>query len=177
VLYGLSEYGLARRLGVSLARGRQLLQYHKEVFQRYWAWSEMVEMEGMLGGTLRTVFGWQMHTSALANPRSLRNFPMQSNGAEMLRLAACLCTEQGIQVCGPVHDALLVESRSDAIESTVAQTQACMEQASLLVLPGFPLRTEAKIVCYPERYSDPRGSQLWDTVQTILQGVGDEVPF
>jgi hypothetical protein len=164
VQYGLSEHGLARRLGVPLSTGRLLLQHHKEVFRRYWAWSDQVEMQGMLGGTLRTVFGWQMHTSAHANPCSLRNFPMQSHGAEMLRLACCLCTEHGIQVCAPVHDALLVEASLDAIESIVAQTQRFMEQASLLVLPGFPLRTEAKIVRYPERYQDPRGVQMWEMV-------------
>jgi hypothetical protein len=177
VLYGLSEHGLARRLGVPLSTGRLLLQHHKDVFRRYWAWSEQVEMQGMLGGTLRTVFGWQMHTSAHANPRSLRNFPMQANAAEMLRLACCLCTEQGIQVCGPVHDALLVEASDDEMEAVVAQTQALMQEASLLVLPGFPLRTEAKIVRYPERYQDPRGVQMWETVQSILEETATEVPF
>jgi len=177
VLYGLSEHGLARRLGVPLCTGRLLLQHHKEVFRRYWAWSDQVEMQGMLGGTLRTVFGWQMHTSAHANPRSLRNFPMQAHGAEMLRLACCLCTEHGIQVCAPVHDALLVEASLDAIESIVAQTQRFMEQASTVVLPGFPLRTEAKIVRYPERYQDPRGVQMWEMVQRILDDTREEVPF
>ena len=177
VLYGLSEQGLARRLGVPLSTGRHLLLHHKEVFRRYWAWSDQVEMQGMLGGTLRTVFGWQMHAGAQVNPRSLRNFPMQANGAEMLRLACCLCTEQGIQVCAPVHDALLIEASLEAIVATVAQTQALMQRASLLVLPGFPLRTEAKIVRYPERYQDPRGVQMWETVQNILQGMAEEVPF
>ena len=177
VLYGLSEKGLARRLGVPLSTGRWLLHRHKEVFWRYWAWSDQVEIQGMLGGTLRSMFGWHMHTGPAANPRSLRNFPMQSGGAEMLRLACCLCTEHGIEVHGPVHDALLVGASIEAIESTVAQTQAFMEQASLLVLPGFPLRTEAKIVAYPERYVDPRGAQLWETVQRLLEETREEVPF
>jgi hypothetical protein len=102
---------------------------------------------------------------------------MQSNGAEMLRLACCLCTEAGIEVHAPVHDALLIGASIDAIESVVAQTQGFMEQASLAVLPGFPLRTEAKIVCYPERYVDDRGAELWETVQTILQERHSAVPF
>jgi hypothetical protein len=102
---------------------------------------------------------------------------MQSHGAEMLRLACCLCTENGIQVCAPVHDALLIEARDVEIEAVVAQTQAYMQQASLAVLPGFPLRTEAKIVRYPERYQDPRGVQMWETVQRILEETATEVPF
>jgi hypothetical protein len=46
----------------------------------------------MLTGELRTVFGWTVRVGQDANPRSLRNFPMQANGAEMMRLAACLAT-------------------------------------------------------------------------------------
>jgi DNA polymerase family A len=177
VLYGLSEQGIARRLGVPLCHGRLLLQHHKEVFRTFWAWADLVEMQGMLGGSLRTVFGWPVHVEAGVNPRSLRNFPMQANGAEMLRLACCLATERGIRVCAPVHDAMLVEASEEAIDTVVVQTQAAMEEASALVLPGFPLRTEAKIVRYPERYQDPRGVQMWETVQSILQATPPEVPF
>ena len=121
----------------------------------------------MLGETLQTVFGWRMHAGPHPNPRSLRNFPMQANGAEMLRLACCLATEQGIAVCGVVHDAVLVESRSEDIDGVVARTQAAMQRASELVLSGFPLRTEAKVVRYPERYVDPRGERMWQTVHAL----------
>jgi DNA polymerase family A len=177
VMYGLSEQGIARRLDMPLCEGRQLLQAHKRVFATFWQWSDQVEMHGMLGGVLRTVFGWQYQASTNVNPRSLRNYPMQGGGAEMLRLACCLCTEQGIDICGPVHDAILIEADMEAIDDQVQKAQALMEQASVAVLPGFPLRTEAKIVRYPDRYQDPRGAQMWETVQSILEGTREEVPF
>ena len=53
----------------------------------------------MLHGWLWTVFGWRVHVGDHINPRSLANFPVQANGAEMLRLACCLATERGIAVC------------------------------------------------------------------------------
>jgi DNA polymerase-1 len=137
---------------------------HRETFRTFWAWSDRIQDEAMLSGRLRTVFGWTVHAGPDANPRGMRNFPMQANGAEMLRLACCLATERGITVCAPVHDALLVEGAADGIADTVAQTQAAMREASELVLPGFPLRTEAKIVRWPDRYADPRGLQMWETV-------------
>jgi hypothetical protein len=143
VLYGLSADGLARKLNVPGCRGRELLQLHRQTFRRFWEWSELVEMEGMLTGRLTTVFGWTVHVGPDVNPRSCRNFPMQGNAAEMLRLACCLATEQSIMVCAPVHDALLVEGPADGIEDTVARTQEAMREASELVLPNFPLRTEA----------------------------------
>jgi DNA polymerase I-like protein with 3'-5' exonuclease and polymerase domains len=177
VLYGLSESGIARRLGVPLCDGRLLLRHHKAVFQRFWEWSDNIEIQGMLGCPLQTVFGWQLHAGPNVNPRGLRNFPMQSHGAEMLRLACCLATERGIPVCAPVHDALLVEGSFDDIDTVVADTQTAMQEASEIVLPGFPLRTEAKIIRYPERYQDPRGVQMWETVQAILQETTLDVPF
>jgi DNA polymerase-1 len=127
-------------------------------------------MEAMLSGSLRTVFGWKVNVGTEANPRSLRNFPMQANGAEMMRLACCLATERGITVCCPVHDALLVEGPADGIDSVVSRTLDAMREASELVLPDFPLRTDAKVVRHPDRYSDERGKGMWEKVVAILDG-------
>jgi hypothetical protein len=168
VLYGLSADGLARKLNVPPCRGRELLGMHQETFRRFWEWSEQVVMEGMLRGRLRTVFGWTLHVGRDVNPRSLRNFPMQAHGAEMLRLACCLATERGIQVCAPVHDALLVEGPAGGIDAVVQATQAAMSEASELVLPDFPLRTDARVVRYPERYVDERGRRMWELVCGLL---------
>jgi hypothetical protein len=122
----------------------------------------------MLRGWLHTVFGWTIHVGPDANPRSMANFPVQANGAEMLRLACCLATERGIVVCAPVHDALLVEGPAEDIETVVVDAQTAMAEASRLVLDGFELRTEAKIVRWPERYRDDRGAKMWDTIMGIL---------
>jgi len=168
VLYGLSAEGLARKLSVPPCRGRELLRMHQETFRRFWAWSEQVEMEGMLTGQLRTVFGWAVRVGIDANPRSLRNFPMQAHGAEMLRLACCLATERGIIVNAPIHDALLVEGAIKDIEEIVRQTKQAMREASEIVLNGFALRTDAKIVSYPDRYIDERGRGMWETVSRLL---------
>jgi hypothetical protein len=122
----------------------------------------------MLTGRLHTVFGWQVQVPAASNERSLRNFPMQANGAEMLRLACCLATENGIEVCAPVHDAVLIGSPLDRLEADVAAMQAAMREASRIVLGGFELSTEAAIVRHPDRYMDERGSVMWHRVMTLL---------
>jgi hypothetical protein len=182
VLYGLSAEGLARRLIVPPCRGHELLQYHQETFRQFWRWSDAVLNYAMMHNFLETAFGWRVHVGPDANPRSLRNFPMQANGAEMLRLACCLATERGIAVCCPVHDALLVEGPADGIEAVVRETQEAMREASELVLPGFPLRTDAKIVRHSDRYVDDRGRRMWDTVQRLLDAeatpiMGDTLPL
>jgi hypothetical protein len=180
VLYGLTAAGLAVRLDAPLRRGQELLRMHRDLFPTFWAWSDRVEAEAMMFGELETPFGWKVHVPGgfdpntrrpLANPRSLRNFPMQGTGADMMRIACILATERGHKVCAVVHDALLIEAREDEIVAEVAAVQHDMEEASDIVLPGFPLRTEAKIVRHPDRYSDKRGRRMWDIVTRVLAAV------
>jgi len=102
----------------------------------------------------------------------VRNFPMQANGAEMLRLACCRATELGVRVCAPVHDAVLIEAPVGGLEDAVAMTQQAMGDASACVLGGFRLRTEAKIVRWPDRYADARGRAMWDAVTEALADLG-----
>jgi hypothetical protein len=167
-MYGAGEYSLAARLGISTAHARELLCLHRQSYPVFWRWSDAMQDFAMLRGYLETVFGWRVHVGPDINPRSLRNFPMQANGAEMMRLACCLATERGIAVCAPVHDALLVEAGADAIDTVVEQTREAMREASELVLPGFPLRTDAKVVRWPDRYLDERGRHMWETISRLL---------
>ena len=103
------------------------------------------------------------------NPRSLRNFPMQANGAEMLRLACIMGVEAGIEICAPVHDAILVEAPIETIEEQARIMQGLMAKASAIVLGGFELRSDAKIVRSPGRYMDPRGKAMWAKVNELLE--------
>jgi DNA polymerase-1 len=122
----------------------------------------------MLRGSLHTVFGWHVHAGENVNPRSLRNFPMQANGAEMLRMACCLATERGIEVCAPVHDAVLICAPLERLEADVARMRTCMAEASRIILAGFELRTDATLIRYLDRYSDPRGAVMWNRVMHLV---------
>ncbi len=138
--YGMSEYGLAAKLNKPVVFARNLLRQHRETFPVFWRWSQSNVDTAMLIGQLQTVFGWTIQTVGGDNPRSLANFPMQANGAEMLRLACSMATEAGITVCCPVHDAILIEADSNAIEATVAETQAIMREAGQRCTGRFPAR-------------------------------------
>jgi hypothetical protein len=93
---------------------------------------------------------------------------MQANGAEMLRLACCLATERGVEVCAPVHDALLVEGDADRMDEVLETTRAAMAEASRVVLGDFELSTDVDLVEWPNRYADPRGRVMWERVTEIL---------
>lgn len=168
VQYGMGAEALAQRIGRPTVRARQLLELHKRTYPQFWRWSDATVDEAELNGRLWTVFGWELRPSYPSNPRSLRNFPMQANGAEMLRLACIYLTEAGIRICAPVHDALLIEAPLGTLDSVVLQAQALMAQASVDVLDGFELHSDAKIVRYPDRFMDERGEVMWGKVMNLI---------
>jgi DNA polymerase I len=47
--------------------------------------------------------------------------------------------------------------------------QDAMREASRIVLDGFELGTDAKIVRYPDRYMDDRGATMWERVMELIR--------
>lgn len=175
VQYGMGEASLAIRIGQPPSVARELLRLHRETYRTFWRWSDGAVDYAMLHGKLWTTFGWTIYNGTNTNPRSLRNFPMQANGAEMLRLACCFAVERGIGICAPVHDAILIETPLEYLDEAVRTAQQAMSDASAGVLDGFRLQSDAKIIRHPDRYMDDRGVKMWTTVWEILkrQGIDD----
>jgi hypothetical protein len=169
--YGMGAPSLAARTGLTVIEAQDLLRRLARTFPTYTEWAEHVVNVGQLTGSLSTVFGWILHTGNTPRPPTLRNFPMQANGAEMLRLACCLASEHGVQVDAPVHDALLIEADADAIDDAVATTRAAMAEASRVVLAGVEVGTDVEVIAWPDRYADPRGKVMWARVTEILTGL------
>jgi hypothetical protein len=165
--YGMGAETLAYRTGLSTIEARELLRRLARTFPRFWEWAEHVVDVGMLTGRLSTVFGWPLYVSDHTRPTTLRNFPAQAHGAEMLRLACCETTEAGVTVCAPVHDALLIEAGAD-VDDAVARARQAMAHASRVVLGGLEVATDVAIVRYPDRYSDRRGRPMWERVTELL---------
>jgi DNA polymerase-1 len=171
VQYAMGAESLALRINQCPAAARELLRMHRETYPTFWRWSDAAVDHAMLYGKLHTTFGWNIRTGPMTNSRSLRNFPMQANGAEMLRFGCCYATERGIAVCAPVHDAILIEARLEDLDDTVVAAQAAMSDASALVLDGFRLRSDAKVIRHPERYEDERGKEMWKRVWNVMAAI------
>ena len=170
VNYGMGEQALADRIERPIAEARNLLRRHRETYRTFWRWVEAAVDVAMTQSEIRSVFGWPLHVGPNVNPRTLLNFPMQANGAEMLRLACCLATERGIQVCAPIHDAVLICAPLERLEADVTAMRGAMAEASRVVLDGFELGTDAELVRWPDRYMDPRGVVMWAKVMELLEG-------
>jgi DNA polymerase I len=172
--YGMSSDTLAARLGVSTFEAHEMLRQHRELFAQYWRWSDNWVQHAMQTGRMHTAFGWTCATGITEfNERSIRNWPIQATGADILRIACILAVRHGIRVCAPVHDAVLIEAPIEHIEADVVLMQDIMRRASRIVLNAnatgtHELRTDAKIIRYPNRYSDQRGAAIWDQVLGLL---------
>jgi len=172
--YGMQRSTLATRLGVSEIEAHEMLQLHRGLFSQYWAWSEDWLHHSLTSGMMRTVYGWQCATGiAEFSGRSIRNWPIQSTCADIFRLAYVWGTRHGLTLIAPVHDAVLLEAPEDRIEADVALMQEIMRRASRVILNPtadgtFELRTAFKIIRYPDRFTDPRGTELWETVLRLL---------
>jgi DNA polymerase-1 len=162
--YGMSKYGLSRRLGISVSEADELLSLHRRCYPAFWRWQESAVDHAQLSGRLTTRFGWNLHLSGSPNFRSVGNFPCQANGAEMMRRAAVYGAKEGIRLCCPVHDAFLIEAPEEGIEHVVFRMKRCMAKASRDVLDGFELKTDEKIIRHPDRFGGASNS-LWRVTQ------------
>ena len=174
IQYGMHAAALSSRIGISSFEAQEMLNQHRELFAQYWQWSDDWVQNALQTGVMWTVFGWECRTGITEfNERSIRNFPVQANGAEILRIACVMMERHGLRVCAPVHDAVLIEAPIDQIEADVALAQEIMRRASRIVLNPtadgtIELRTDAKIISYPERYTDKRGDAIWGRVLELL---------
>jgi DNA polymerase-1 len=166
--YGLGVERMAHQAGITPALAAELIQRHRMTYSRYWQWSDGVVTRALLTNEMVSVFGWHRKIGPFDRPTSLMNFPMQANSAEMMRVAAIAATEAGIIVCAPVHDAFLIAAPIDEIEAAVRHMREIMSQAGYHVTGGVHIRTEARIIRYPDRYMDERGADMWNRVVRLI---------
>jgi hypothetical protein len=119
-----------------------------------------------------SVFGWPMYLSTSPNERTLYNFPMQSNGAEMLRIAAVRMCEANIVPGMLIHDGLLIEATD---EQQVEQAKEIMRGAGRDVCGGFAIGVDVdQRLENGARFRDKRpvAQKMWRTMMEALQEVG-----
>jgi hypothetical protein len=151
-----------------------MIAQHHELFAVYWQWVNDWVSHVLDTGVMWTPFDWQCRTGITEfNTRSLANFPVQASSADVLRIAIVMAARRGLELLGRVHDALLIQAPVEQIDTDVTLVRECMRVASRIVLNTtadgtLELRTDANVIRYPDRYSDPRGGVIWYRVGALL---------
>ena len=118
IYYGMGVTSLSRGLDRHPLIASEIIERHKRKYTRFWQWRENAVQVAMLDRRIESIFGWPLHLSTSPNRRTLYNFPMQSGGAEMLRLATVRLCEAGLVPIMLVHDGILFEKRTRSGSST-----------------------------------------------------------
>jgi hypothetical protein len=168
ITYGLGARSLAARTGVSLFEAAEILARLRARFRKFEMFARSVGDHAGLHLELSTQFGWRMRCSSGANPRTIRNFPMQSTGAEILHVACILAERRGITIVAPVHDALMAEAPEGELEEVSAALDQVMRDASAVVLRGYELHTDVQLIRSGEHFFDKRGKEMWETVTQLV---------
>jgi DNA polymerase I len=168
--YGMGVRSLSRGLGRHLCIGSEIIARHQRRYPRFWAWRESAMQRALLARGIVSPFdGWPLHLSTSPNERTLFNFPMQSGGAEMLRLAANRLCEAGLVPSMLVHDGILFELDS---EEQVQHAIEIMRIAGTEVCGGLEIGvdTDQKLIG-GARYRDKRpvAKHMWAVVMGVLQ--------
>jgi len=164
---------LARGLDRHPLIGSEIILRHKRKYPRFWEWRADMVQSAMLEREIRSEYdGWPLHISTSPNKRTLFNFPMQSGGAEMLRLAATRLCDAGIVPSMLVQDATLIEAR-DAKQ--VDHAIEIMRQAGAEICNGFEIGVEVEQrLEHGARYNDKRkvARDMWGTIMNVLAEIG-----
>ena len=170
--YGMGVPSLARGLDRHPMIASTIIERHKKAYRPFWQWREGVVQTAMLERRIESVFGWALRISASPNKRTLYNFPMQSGGAEMLRLAACRLCEAGIVPCMLIHDGILIEATDT---EQIEHAKEIMRAAGRDVCEGFEIGVDVdQILEGGARYQDkrPMAAKMWGTIMNALEATG-----
>jgi DNA polymerase I len=142
IQYGLGPRSLAVRTGRSLSEACEILARLKARFRVFEDYAQQVVDHASLDLEIGTPFGWYMQCPSHISPRTVRNFPIQSAGAEILHVLCILAERRGLEVVAPVHDAIMIEAPADQAQEASAALDRCMRDAAAIVLRGYELPTD-----------------------------------
>ena len=170
--YGMGVPSLARGLNRHPLIASGIIELHKRRYPRAWQYRNDRVQAAMLDRRMETEFGWPLYISTSPNERTLFNFPMQGNGAEMLRLAAWRLCEAGIVPNMLIHDGILLEIPNKA---EIDQAIEIMRVAGREVCGGFEIGVDVdQKLENGARYRDKRpvAQKMWATMMKTLQEIG-----
>jgi hypothetical protein len=180
-IYGMGVDTLARNLGISKFQAQHILDQMNARYPVLNAWLERILVKAAHFVPITCSLGWSLTASGRSGEeRTFLNFPMQANGAELMRLVFARAGD--LPIIGCAHDSFILEDRADRIEQTVWEMQEVMRAASRDLFGGFELRADCKpaedITYYPDRFIDKReredGMRHWNWLIQLIEEAEDE---
>jgi len=165
--YGQGARGMARGLakyGKTYSEVAGLLMRYKEVYEKYFKWTEDRTNHAQVHGFISTSLGWDRHFAEHIpiNPRSLMNWSMQSEAGEILRNALIRLLNARIKVCATVHDAFLIEVPLPELHEQIDIAKQCMVDAGTYIL-GAGIKVDTNIY-YDNFKQEEEDQKIFDLI-------------
>ncbi|MGB9608375.1 MAG: DNA polymerase, partial [bacterium] len=150
IVYGISEFGLAKELGISEESAREYIEQYFKKFPKVKEYIDRTVEEAREKGYVRTIFGRKRPLPELSSSnrmvrefgkRAAINAPVQGSAADLIKLAMIKIhrrlKREGLpaRLLLQVHDELLIETRKDIREYVKEILKEEMENAYPLSVP------------------------------------------
>jgi len=152
--YGAGPGYVKLKIGCSMIKARHYLRLFKRIYRTYDTWINNQIKRAAINGKMTTVFGWQRYLNGKAKigkdgklksiKNSLLNWPIQSHGSEILRMALIELNNNHFEVNAPVHDAFLVSIPIHEFTKRLEEAKKIMVRAAERVVG--PIRVKAEII-------------------------------
>ena len=173
-LYGQTPFGLACQLGCSVTYATDLQRMLAQIYPVFWKWSLDIVAQAQFDLQIVSPFGWPLHVTSSTKRTTLKNYKMQSGGADALRLSVIAAYEAGVKICAPLHDSLWAMFPINEYQDQLATLQRIMARAMQSVC-GIPCRTKVEtVVTWPNCLGDVRkpsdkGALLWTEIMGLIR--------
>ena len=168
--YGMGERQVAIRLGCSVIKARGYLTNFKKLYRDYFKTRDKWINASAITGHLRSPLGWQRWIlgnkkwkdgQRVSITNQLKNFIIQTTGADILRNAIRKLLDNHIKVISTLHDAILIEIfRGDT--DTKKRAKSLMELAAKDVVGGIIRVDEEKIITNWKQ--EPKNQEIFEEI-------------
>ncbi len=150
IMYGISAFGLAQRLGISRAEAKELIDGYYNSFPGIGAYIERVTAEARAKGYVETIFGRRRYLPDINSKnrivrslaeRNAVNAPIQGSSADIIKLAMIKIHRRLLQegfrsrMVLQIHDELLFDVYEAERESLMKLVREEMESVCTLLVP------------------------------------------
>ncbi len=149
-MYGISDFGLAKNIGVSRKEAGEFIQRYLERYPGVKEYMGASVEKGKAAGYVSTLMGRRRElpeiTSSNYNTRSFgervaMNMPIQGTAADIIKLAMVrvhrALKDKGLKakLVLQIHDELIIDTPSDEVEQVKALLADCMQNVMALKVP------------------------------------------
>lgn len=172
--YGMGVRSLARSLDRHPLIAAEILRRYAQRYPKFWERRSNAVENALLDRIVRSRDGWPLHLSNSPNPRSLLNFPMQANGAAMLREGTVRLVDAGIVPVMLIHDGVLFQ---EADAERIPEAIDIMRAVGRELCNGIDVGADvvwSTVKTGSQRFADkrPKAISMWRTIEDTLRAIG-----